>query len=323
MHRIVFKNKKVCSEFFEEIKGKSEIKNWRRLGQIIGTSRSMIDNYRTGKLSLPENRFYELLNRLDDNRKEYFLILIKKIDSNWGQIIGGKKAYLINRKIFDRGREIALKNKQVKYDFDINIPLSKDLCEFIGAFIGDGFTNKYVHLYQTQITGDSNLDSDYYYNVLKPICEKLFKIPPKISQKEGWIRLTIYSKRLFELLTKRFNFPAGKKSYSVCIPEEILNEDEHLLYSTIRGMFDTDGGVGFDRRESYKKPYIRINYTSSSEKLIRQLDNILTNLGVNHSLHKKGNAFMIQINGEKNIKNFISKIGFSNKRHLSKIDKIV
>ena len=63
------------------------------------------------------------------------------------------------------------------------MPLSEELCEFVGAVIGDGFTNVYGHLYQTQITGDKVLDFKYYFDRLKPICEKIFNITPKILQK--------------------------------------------------------------------------------------------------------------------------------------------
>ncbi len=321
MYRIFFINTKDCAEFFEEARRNLEVKSWKKLGESIGTNKSMIDNYRKGRLCIPEDKFNTLLNQLTENRKQYFLRLIEKRNSNWGQIIGGKKAYNINKRAFDIGRKNRL--NQVKYNFDIHIDLSEELCEFIGAFIGDGFTNKYRYLYQTQITGDNVLDSDYYYNRLKPLCEKLFKISPKITQKEGWIRLNIYSKRMFELLTKRFNFPAGKKSSSVCIPSEIYNGKEKLLNSTLKGMFDTDGGIGIDKRKAYTVPYIRINYTSSCIKLIKQVHAILLKYSISHSIHRKEKTFMIQINGKKNVKMFLSKIGFSNKRHLDKIRRFL
>jgi intein/homing endonuclease len=87
-------------------------------------------------------------------------------------------------------------------------------------------------------------------------------------------------------------------------------------------MFDTDGGIGIDKRTIYKKPYVRINYTSASKELIKQLTLILSNYNIPHSIHKKGNAEMIQINGEKNVKKYLLEIGFSNKRHLDKLKDI-
>ena len=321
MKRVFFINKKDRNNFFNKIKNSQ--KSWRKIALLIGTNRSMIDNYRSGKLCIPEDRLSKLIDLVPAKEKEYFNKKIKYKDSNWGQIIGGKKAYVINKDKFDIGREKG--SKTVKYDFNINMPLSKGLCEFIGAIIGDGFTNKYNHTYQTQITGDKILDEKYYHKTLSPICEKEFNIKPIIKKREDRITLTIYSKRLFELLTKRFNFPHGIKSYTIKIPDEILKSHEELINSTLRGMFDTDGGIGLDKRKIYKKPYIRINYTSASNFLIDQIHNILENYNIPHSIHEKKDspAKQIQINGEENVKRFISKIGFSNPRHLNKIKHLI
>lgn len=329
--RIYFLKREDCNDFFKEIRKNKIFNSWEKLGKFLGTSRSMIEGYRSRKWHMPEKRFFALLNLIEPEKQEYFLKLIKRKNNNWGQVIGGKKAYKNNKKYFEDGRKKAreIRLSQAKYNFDTNMPLSKELCEFIGTIIGDGFTNKYSHSYQTQITGDNKLDSKYYHNRLKPICEKLFNISPKITEKGSWIRLNIYSKRLFEMLTKRFNIPAGVKCYSIMIPLEIIKAEEKLLNSTIKGMFNTDGGIGFDRRKTYKKPYIRINYTSASKKLIEQINKVLLTYSIKHSVHKKENKnkektiYMIQINGIENAKKFLSKIGFSNERHLNKIQDLI
>jgi hypothetical protein len=84
-------------------------------------------------------------------------------------------------------------------------------------------------------------------------------------------------------------------------------------------MFNTDGGVGLDKRTIYKKPYIRVNYTSASPKLIEQLHTLLLNFHIPHSVNKRDNAQSVQINGEKNVKRFLKNIGFSNPRSLNKV----
>jgi len=321
MVRISFSNKSICLEFFNEVRKALGIKTWRELASFLGTSKSMIDGYRNKKLCLPEERFNILLNKLSINKQNYFSEFIEKKDNNWGRILGGKVAYKINKEKFNQGRKKGALNRKdaVKYDFNINLPLSQELCEFIGVIIGDGFTNKYGSRYQTQITGDKNLDRDYYFKNLKSLCESLFKIIPKIDIREDSIRLNIYSKRLFEMLTQRFKIPAGIKCYSVEIPSEILMAGSPFLNSTLKGMFNTDGGVGLDRRKTYKKPYIRINYTSASPKLIEQLHIFLLNFNIPHSINKRNNTQLVQINGEENVKRFIKYIGFSNPRSLNKI----
>ncbi len=321
MDRIYFKNSDDCFKFFKESRIGANINSWKDLANKLNTTRCVLDNYRHRKLCLPENRFLSLLDLIKENRRNYFLKIIERRNNNWGQIKGGKITYLKHKNLFEIGRKIAIKfrRERVKYNFDINMLLSQELCEFIGVIIGDGFTNKYGGHYQTQITGDSRFDEDYYENTLKPLCERLFNSSPKFSYKDNTIRLNIYSKRLFEMLVKRFKIPAGVKSYSVIIPYEIINSNNKFLNSTLRGMFNTDGGVGFDKRKSYKKPYIRVNYSSASKKLIYQVHKILNKYLIRHSIHKRGNTWMIQVNGVENVKLFLSEIGFSNKRHLDKL----
>ena len=325
MDRIYFSDKNILTEFFKEIKDNGQLKSWRKLASYIGTARSNLGNYRNGNLLLSEERFLKLLDLINEEKRPYFLNNLMRKNKNWGQIIGGKKAYKINKKAFDIGRNIAYKNRSVKYDFDINMPLSNELCEFIGAIIGDGFTNKYKNLYQIQISGDKKLDKQYYNDTLKVICEKLFKITPKITTRKRGFYFNIYSKRLFELLTKRFGIPAGVKCYSIKIPDEIIKAGNNFLKFVLRGMFDTDGGIGLDKRKAYKKPYIRINYTSASPLLMNQLNEILIKYNLPHSTHKVNNnrAQQIQINGEKNVKLFLSNIGFSNPRHLDKVKHLM
>lgn len=324
MKRIYFSNKQNLDQFFKEIKENLNI-SWNKIGKNIGTTRSMIDNYRKEKLLLPEDRFLKLLDLLESNdRKELFRSLVKNKDKNWGQIIGGINAYKINKSSFDKGRKKGNRFRKkfgLKYNFDINMSLSEELCEFLGVIIGDGCTNKYGRLYQTQIAGDKILDKEYYFNNLSIICKNLFNITPNIIIRPKGVYMNLYSKRVFELLTERFKIPRGVKCYTVKIPEEIFNAPKEMLNSALRGMFNSDGGVGLDKRKIYKKPYIRVNYTSTSDTLINQVHEILQNYSIPHSVHgdKGSKAKRIQINGEKNVKLFINEIGFSNPRHLSKI----
>ena len=137
--------------------------------------------------------------------------------------------------------------------------------------------------------------------------------------------VTILSKYLFILLLKRFKIPLGKKCYSVMIPEEVL-EDKEKFIRTVRGIFDTDGCVFFDKRKSYKTPYVRIVLQLSNKILIKQIVSFLNSLGINNRYHEvirknkhKNDAYCIQINGVKNVKDYLNQIGFSNSRHGNKI----
>jgi hypothetical protein len=237
---------------------------------------------------------------------------------------GGLVTYSKHKSIFEKGRKIAIqRNKERReasglYHFPLNTPLTRELSELIGAFIGDGFTNMYAHHYIVQFTGHASLDQNYMTgHIAKFILDVSPKIKFRIGKKDNTMRLTIYSKEFHQLLTKRFLFPAGKKSYTVTIPDEILKAEKSILHACVRGIFDTDGCIGFDRRKTYRQPYMRIHLDMKSKKLIAQLVKILQEEGIKVTVTDQGER--IQINGSEQVFLFVEKIGFSNERHLKKI----
>ena len=106
--------------------------------------------------------------------------------------------------------------------FDINTPLSTELCEIVGLFIGDGFTNRYGSHYLIQFTGNV-LEEEYYTLFIIPRIYSLFDLKPYVKKEKDCnaIRINYNSKCFFKMFTERFKFNAGKKSKSVLIPEEI------------------------------------------------------------------------------------------------------
>ena len=214
------------------------------------------------------------------------------------------------------------------YNFDKNMKLNEDLCEFLGAFIGDGFYNTYQSgKYITQFTGDFKLDYQYYKENIIPKGAKNFdNIKPKLRKKKGINALIInyQSKNIFYMLKERFKFPIGKKNNSVIIPKEIINsKDKKFLYATIRGIFDTDGGVFFDNRKPYKTPYPRITLKIASKPLFKQIKTILKTefkLCIYKKKNKNGKEYdELIIYGHKQLNKWMQLIGFSNPRHLKKI----
>ena len=173
----------------------------------------------------------------------------------------------------------------------------------------------------TQFAGHSTLDNEYFVKTLIPFIKMISpNSNPILTKKDNTLRLTIYSKEFHNLLTERFRFTAGKKTYTVTIPKDIINlKDSKMINLCVRGIYDTDGCIFYDKRKIYKNPYLRINLTSVSSVLIKQIYNILKELNLNPRITTNYNKHVIQINGVQNCKKFIEIIGFSNKRHLDKI----
>ncbi|MDP3728381.1 MAG: LAGLIDADG family homing endonuclease [bacterium] len=213
---------------------------------------------------------------------------------------------------------------KVNYSFDPNMALNRELCEFVGAFIGDAFYNSYQPgKYVIQFTGDANLDNGYYNNTITPITKKLFGMKPYIRKKKNTLRVNFQSKILFYMLKERFQFPQGKKVYFVKIPKEIISGKKEFIYATIRGIFDTDGCVYFDKRSIYKKPYPRITLQIANEGLFLQLKALLSKYFEIYTSKRTNRKFYIEVYGHEQLKKWMLMIGFSNPRHLKKINASV
>lgn len=202
-----------------------------------------------------------------------------------------------------------------------NHRLTPELAEFIGIVIGDGNLYRFPRTGRVQITGHRELDWEYYNKHVLELINSIGNFNPKIKQYTRKATFTIDSLALYNLMKKRFGIPSGPKAYIVCIPDAIMESDVSLRRAVLRGLFDTDGGVGFDKRTVYKKPYVRVNFTTASIDLIQQISRTLKELAIPHSLHARpdASAFQIQINGPRNVKKFVDSIGFANPRHTTKL----
>jgi len=239
---------------------------------------------------------------------------------------GGLTTYKKYPHIFENGRIIGLQKLlelHKKRSFDINLELSTELCEFMGAFIGDGFTGRYGGSYLTQFTGDARYEWEYFKHSLAPIAQKLFNINARLKAVENTLRMNFRSKSLYLLLTERFRMPLGRKNLTVRIPEEIIEEGQNFVVATLRGIADTEGTVFFDLRPIYDIPYPRIQTCTTSPPLASQIRGILRKMGF--SIYTREDkrtghpVFHTEIYGLTQLQKWLREIGFSNKKHLDKI----
>lgn len=194
--------------------------------------------------------------------------------------------------------------------------LSKNMSEIIGAIIGDGnIYDKSVSY--VEITGNIKEDKIYFENYLKLLIEEELNYTPRIFLHGGALRLRINNTK-FVSWVKELGIPDGQNKFkNVLLPKKILNNSWRVQKSCIRGIFDTDGGVYFDKRKIYSRPYIRIELHVFNNNLLSQIYDILKSkkLPVVQSLKREALYF----NGFENVKKFLENIGFSNPRHIEKI----
>jgi len=202
--------------------------------------------------------------------------------------------------------------------------LNKKLSELIGIIIGDGniYYNPKLRKYYFEITGDPKLERSYFEYISNLVQEIIHKKPSIRIQDRG-LKLRLYSKEFIEFLIKKLNFPYGKKSEIITIPKKINNWN--LLKYCIRGITDTDGSLFLSKKENNLN-YPSIEISTNSKFLALQIQKSLKNkyrvcfrkfskIGIN-------DKYVVSVNGVIMVKKWIREIGFSNKRKLTKINKI-
>jgi len=205
------------------------------------------------------------------------------------------------------------------------IKITKELGELIGVFIGDGFTGKYDRARIIQFTGRPKDDADFYLKRIVSLIKRNFNVNPHIQVRGRGLRVTCYSKNMYEFLTKNLGLPSGEKSSIIKIPTVFLKK-KHIIKAVIRGIFDTDGSIVWDKRKIYKKPYPRLCITTVSKELAKQLKSLLKNLGFRVCLREVKRrkeyyrkAFYIELYGFEQLRRWCKEIGFSNPKHIRRL----
>ncbi len=217
----------------------------------------------------------------------------------------------------------------------INIPKNLDsrLAEFVGMIVGDGHIGKYrsrtenyssLH-YEIRICGNIK-DKEFYMNYVNGLFSTIFntKFSFLNSTRDNTIVLRKDSKAIYYFLREVMNIPQRKDN--IAIPTVIINATDEIKCSFLRGLADADFTLTIKNKEG--KPYPVIQGVSKSKQLIDEIGKILYELKIkncivfdkSYSIKRKKSypCYRIYINGINRVSMFISKIGFSNHRHLSK-----
>lgn len=320
--RVVFTNQKIRALFLDRALVSHNLKNFTALRNLYLIPKSTLEFYKAGKRTFSEETYRKLSSKFSEEDLKFFSKKIKYLDSNWGRKKGGETTYLKHQSIFDQGRKKAISIRRTRvHKFDIDISLNSKLAYFMGLFIGDGFTNKYGGYYLIQFTGDKK-EELFYSTLFSDYCKELFDLSPKIRDDRisKAIRVNIYSVDLFNLITQRFKILAGRKSHSILIPEEILNSKPEIIKACLRGLYDAEGCVFFDKRKAYAKPYPRIELHMCNLELLKQVYIMLTKFGIKSILGESSKNLRVTIWGFEEVNKFVRKIGFMNPKQLKKLE---
>jgi intein/homing endonuclease len=148
--------------------------------------------------------------------------------------------------------------------------INEDIAYFVGLYISEGYARDHYSKSSGNLIGGQIVIS-----CGDDISESLSKLGLKFRKIDD-VHYIINSKNLVGFL-KELGFDVTKKAPSKTIPDKVLSWSKNNITALLRGMFDGDGGI--TKRG-------RIHYSSTSRELIRQVQLLLSNLGILGSIYK-------------------------------------
>ena len=207
-----------------------------------------------------------------------------------------------------------------------------DLAELLGIHVGDGCISKNERYSEYYLGGDLTEEREYHDSWVGPLFNKKIMLPllnRKIVYKEH-PKVGVYGFYLFNHTVVQFFEKLGIKAGSklhVTIPQVILDQPP-LHKRFLRGLFDTDGTLYFDKNRSAKQPVNKvpmIRLGSVSKLLIQQVHEMLQGLGIHSRIMKpwkgkrnKNALHAVTISRKKDIHYFIENIEFKNTKHVTR-----
>ncbi len=205
--------------------------------------------------------------------------------------------------------------------------INSRLSEIAGIHAGDGYLRYTGKRKEIDISGGID-EKEYYDNHVIPLFNKEFNLnlKGKFFPSRNTYGFVVRDTRIIEVF-KKLGFPSGKKSTIVRCPEEILNSsDPAILRAFIRGYFDTDGSLTFDKKvgntdifQKTKNYYPRFMFTCVSKDLTDDFISIISKLGfeARSYLHRpkiktENIRYKTQIVGKANLKKWMKEIGIKN-----------
>lgn len=253
-------------------------------------------------------------------------------EDDWGRTLGGKRAY---RKIVEKYGKDEIKRRQSnggkaaikkmnrlgkEFCIDIENPL---FLEFYGVLLGDGWLSKLNYhqknIWIVGVSGNSILDKEFF-SYLKRNIKELFNRNAYIKKIKhvNALEMIFGHKAFVKAMNNELGFPIGKK-IDLEINSEIYSQGYEKMKPVLRGIFDTDGSLYFDKTPA-NKPYPCISITMKAPKLIRQVYDLLKQQGFKPQHIKRRTPIEeIRLKGTKQLKKWMQEIGSSNQRHLRKL----
>ena len=265
---------------------------------------------------LPENVYLRLV-KLQPSLEGYSRFVLEKRPNNWGRVLGGQRSIVsikakygeseLRRRQSNGGKK-SISNKLARIRKRMP-PDCHELFEFLGAMVGDGWIGIYGGRKQVNICGNLR-DEKQYMEHLRGLIRFLFGVSShlKFRPKENVFYLMMNSSVIFDFFREKFDFPAGSKDK---FNTSKFPASWEYQKDVIRGIFDTDGSIYFDKSNKYKYPYPIIDITSKNSELLSWLEDCLKRNGFPVFSGRR----TVRLKGRKNIEKWFGEINPSNQKH--------
>ncbi|MFH1663829.1 MAG: LAGLIDADG family homing endonuclease [archaeon] len=290
-------------ELLHEAKSKAKF-SWSELAAYLNISSGYLRNeLRKEVWTLREDLYRKLVKLAGQN---YDTEIEKMLESNWGQIKGGKNSY----------------SQPKKSRLLITEP-NETLAELIGIMLGDGnmYEMKEKSIYQTRVFGHKVDDWDYITKWVSNIFEKLFDITPQINYlKDVQVVILFKQSKHLNFTLKHFGLkPGNKVTNNASIPQWVFDNKKYLE-ACIRGLIDTDGSI-CPKTKRHKTPSIW--FCNASPNIRRDFNKALKILGYSVSkwvVKKNRNSQDCSIGNANAVWRYYKEIGFSNPKHKKRFE---
>ena len=207
--------------------------------------------------------------------------------------------------------------------------------ELFGIIVGDGCISINERYEELAILGDIIEEKEYYESHVIPLFNKTISLPllnkeihGKAYSSTGVFGFMVFNSKVAQHFLK-FGFKSGPKP-DIVLPEIIIKAKPENQKSFLKGLFDTDGSIYFEknysmRHSKHTKPKIKLG--TSSEKMKNQVKDMCSNLGIRtmdkmpyKGKRDKNTKYELIIYRKSDVTRWIKEIGFSNPKHLTKIE---
>jgi len=196
------------------------------------------------------------------------------------------------------------------------LELYKQLAEIVGILLGDGSIGIYRNHQRIKITLNAKEEEEYAKHI-QTLFYQIFGVVPKIKYRihENTLDLFIFDRKVIRLFLNEVGLVLSPKWGRAIIPNWIF--ERHVENYVIRGYCDTDGSVVIAQNNGTLYPRIEMKICPSPMQA--QFIRILHEKNFKFGVYTIGKGKVrIQLNGKKQLQQWMTLIGFSNSQKLNR-----